>query len=163
MNKFIHWLKKEIITLIPAVIYFAICFNFFHFAQGLMMPPENIHYTSYLGATIGALLAGKIIMIADCLPFFNAFPHKPIIYNITWKFCIYGFFVLLVQMLDYITKDLYLTKNWSIAFSNLVTNIGQPLFWGIQAFVLMFFLFLIIFTEIMRVVGQEKMRKIFFG
>ncbi|MDR3476984.1 MAG: hypothetical protein P4M14_03000 [Gammaproteobacteria bacterium] len=163
MPKIIHWLKQEIIHLIPIIIYFAICFNLFHFAQSLILPPDSIRFTSYWGATLGAILAGKVILIADSLPFINAFPEKPIVYNITWKFVIYSFFVFLVQVIDNIIRSLYSFKDWSIACAHLKADISQSMFWGIQISVLMFFLGFIVFSELTRVIGKSKIDKIFFG
>lgn len=163
MLKVIQWCKKEMIRLIPAILYFLICFNLFHFAQGLMMQPTDIRFTSYLGATLGALLAGKVIIIVETMPFINAFPNKPIIYNIIWKFVIYSFFVLLVQILDYIVQGLYHTKHWSTTYAHLKMDLAQSLFWGVQISVLMFFLIFIVFSELVRVIGETKMKKIFFG
>jgi len=163
MNKILLWVKNEAKHLLPVIIYFAICFNLFHYAQGLMLRPRHIHFTSYLGATLGAIIAGKVVLITDYLPFINAFPNKPIVYNITWKFCIYGIVVILVQILDYISKSAYYSGSFLTAYMELKFDLNQSVFWGIQIFVLMFFLFYIIFSELMRVVGQGKAKKIFFG
>ncbi len=163
MTKIFQWCKTEIAHLIPAIIYFAICFNLFHFAQTLLMQPQDIQYTGYVGATLGAILAGKVILIAENIPFFNAFPNKPILYNITWKFFIYSIFVLLVQIIDHVLKQLYHTGNCYTACIRLLADLSQKEFWGIQMFVLMFFLVFIVFTELARVIGQSKMKEIFFG
>ena len=163
MLKLIKWVKKEVIHLLPAIIYFAVCFNIFHFSQGLMLGPNDTRFTSYLGANLGAIIAAKVILIADCLPFINAFPNKPIIYNITWKFFIYSFFVIFVQAIDSVAQHWYASKQWSVAYNALQADIDHPLFWGVQILVLLFFLIYIVFTEFTRAVGEPKTRKIFFG
>ncbi|MDR3492395.1 MAG: hypothetical protein P4M12_10210 [Gammaproteobacteria bacterium] len=161
--KVIRWLKKEIIHLLPAILYFAICFNLLHFAQILMMQPQDIQFTSYMGATLGAIIAAKVILIAEYLPFINAFPNKPLLYNISWKFFIYSFFVLLVQITDYIAQKFYHTDSWALAYSTLKADVSQSRFWGIQINILMIFLFYIIFTDLVRVIGDSKIKNIFFG
>ena len=104
--RIMRYVKDEIIHLLPAIIYFAVSFNLFHFAQGLLMRPGDIRYTSYLGATLGAILAGKVIFIAESMPFINLFPDKPIFYNISWKFLVYSIFVLLVQVMDNVIQTI---------------------------------------------------------
>lgn len=163
MLKFVRWFREEIIMLIPAIIYFAICFNLFHFALGLMLQPQDVRFTSYLGATLGAILAGKVILVAESLPFINAFPRKPILYNILWKFSIYSFFVFFVQILDHTVKKIYHTGSWSIAYTSIKADVSHSLFWGIQITVLMFFLIFIVFSELVRVVGKQRIKEIFFG
>jgi hypothetical protein len=163
MQKTIQWLKKEVIYLFPIIIYFMIVFNLTHFSQSLMLRPDDVQFTSYLGATLGAILAAKVIVIVDALPFMNAFVHQPLIYNITWKFFIYSFFVLLVQIMDYTLRHFYLTHHWNLTYLYLKTDLSLPLFWGVQIAVLMYFLIFIIFSELTRVIGASTIKQIFFG
>lgn len=163
MLRIAHWLKKELIEVLPAVLYFLIMFNLFHFAQGLMLQPQDIRFTSYLGATLGALLAGKVILVADSLPIMTIFPKKGILYSILWKFLIYSFFVLLVQILDHAVQQLYHSASWQLIYTHLKTMLSQPLFWGVQIFVLVFFLIFIVFVELIRAIGYEKSKSIFLG
>lgn len=163
MTRIVHWCKEEITRIVPAIIYFAICFNLFHYAQGLMLRPGDVRFTSYLGATLGAILAGKVIIIVESMPFINAFPSRPIICNILWKFFIYSIFVLLVQILDHLVQRLYHSGSFTNAYVHLKIALSLPMFWGIQIIVLMFFLIFIIFSELIRVLGRARMQKIFLG
>lgn len=163
MPRIFKWMEREAIHLLPAILYFEITFILVHFSQSLILQPGDIRFTSYTGAIIGGILAGKIILLAESLPFINAFPNKPILYNIVWKFWIYSFFVLLVQAIDHFTHQLYHTGHWSIALFHVQKDFARPLFWGVQITVLMLFLFFIVFNEIKERVGTSQMRKIFFG
>lgn len=163
MSGIVRWCKKEMVRLLPAIIYFEVMFNLLHFTQGLMLQPGDVRFTSYTGAIIGGILAGKVILIVDALPFINLFPNKPIIYNITWKFFIYSMAVLLVQILDYLSHQLYHTRNWSESFTNLLADLSHSLFWGVQIQVMFFFLIFIVFSELWGVIGAARMKKIFFG
>ncbi|MHB1949495.1 MAG: hypothetical protein ACYCQI_15460 [Gammaproteobacteria bacterium] len=163
MSGFVRWCKKEMTHLLPAIIYFEIMFNLLHFTQGLMLQPGDVRFTSYTGAIIGGILAGKVILIVDALPFINRFPNQPIIYNITWKFFIYNMVVLLVQILDYFSHQLYHTGSWSTSYANLLIDLSRSLFWGVQIQVMFFFLLFIVFSELWGVIGGDRMKKIFFG
>ena len=163
MSKIIRWLKKEIQELFPVILYFLISFNLVHFAQTLIRTEGYVRFTSYTGATIAALVAGKIILVTESLPFINAFPRKPLIWNTIWRFMIYSIIVVLVQFLDAFIREWIRTGEFAFA-RNLVTNYAcHPPFWGVQIYELSFFLIYIVFSEFIKAIGGERTRKIFFG
>jgi hypothetical protein len=54
------------------------------------------------GATVGALLVAKVVLIADNLPVINRFPEKPLLYNVAWKTTIYVLAALVVHYLEHL-------------------------------------------------------------
>jgi hypothetical protein len=163
MPKLFKWLETEAERTIPAIIYFAITFTLVHLSQVLSRPPGDTPYTGYLGALIGALIAGKIIIIAESLPFINAFSRKPLVYNIFWKFSIYGFFALLVQIVDFLTKSTIRLGDFNLALHHTWHAFLSPLCWSIQIWVLMLFFIFVVFSDLERVIGRHKMLRILFG
>lgn len=155
--------KKEAITLAPAIVYFLICFSILHVAQILLLPVTALHTSTYLSVVIGAILAGKVIFIAEHISLVNSFAQKPLVYNIAWKFIIYSFFVLLLQVIERTLHKFYATHNWTISYDEVIQNISHPVFWGVQILVLLIFLIFTIFHELMRVIGRKQMLRIFFG
>ena len=130
MNRIFKFIVEETIKVIPAIIFFAISFNLINFTQRLMHKPSTSAGSSYLTATIGALIVGKFILIVNQLPFINAFPKKPLLYNIVWKFTIYGSFALLFRIaekfLDLVFK--YDRPHIACLFCILRTLYRHPLF-----------------------------------
>lgn len=163
MPGLMRWVKDETYSIIPSLLFFGILFNLLHFSAVLMMSSGRITYTSYFGATIGAILAAKTIIIVRNLPYINLFPEKPLIYNISWKFFIYGIFVLLVQMLDIWLRGLHQTKSTTLASHLLLRNLTHPHFWGVQIWVYLLFLVYITLSELGRVLGRRYLRTLFFG
>lgn len=163
MLKIIHWLEHEILSLTPVIIYFLVCFSLLHFAQSLLMQPGDVHYTNYVGAMIGAILAGKVIFIAQKIPFINSFASRPLIYNVSWKFFVYSVFVLLFQIVEHFMHKFYATDSLSTSYKYLVLDLDHARFWGLQILVLMIFFIFTVFSELLHVIGRKQMRKIFFG
>ena len=163
MPRILRWAEHEAISVVPALIYFLLSFNILHFSSVLMLGPGRIEFTSYLGATIGAVFAAKIIIIVRTLPFINLFPHKPMIYNISWKFLVYSFFVLLVQILDFLIRKIHYSKSLTIAFQQLSHELLMSRFWGVQIWVMFLFLIYVVVSEFNRVVGPLALRKMMFG
>src|SRR5580700_7184157 len=132
MPRILRWAEHEAVSVVPALIYFLLSFNILHFSSVLLLGANEVHYTSYLGATIGAFVAAKIIIIVRSLPYVNLFPHKPMIYNISWKFFVYSFFVLLVQLLDHFFHRLHHYKSLTTALQKIGEDLVVPRFWGVQ-------------------------------
>ncbi|MBV8314915.1 MAG: hypothetical protein JOZ53_08265 [Planctomycetaceae bacterium] len=63
------------------VIFFFVAFNLISLTEAIMLKENGVRYTSLLGATIGALVAGKVLLAVDLLPFVNRSRGEPLIYN----------------------------------------------------------------------------------
>ena len=164
MARFRVWLKHEIMSVIPAVIYFAICFNLVLFTDSLLLRYHDIpdQYT-YFTATIGALVAGKIIILVNTLPFLNLFPTKPLIWNILWKFSIYAVVIFLVRVLDLLIRGRVHFHYWSQGWLNVSNALQSPRFWSIQLWLFFLFYLFIFYNELVDKIGRDKVRKILFG
>jgi len=163
MPRILRWAKQEAISVVPAFIFFELSFNILHFSSVLMLGPDHVRYTSYFGATLGALVAAKIVIIVRTLPYINLFPHKPMIYNISWKFLVYSFFVLFVQLLDHFLQSLHHHHGFSQALQQLAQMLTFAHFWGVQIWILFLFLIYITASEFNRVLGPLALRRMMLG
>ncbi len=163
MPRMLRWMKKEAVSVVPGLIYFLLAFNILHYSSVLMMGPEQVRYTSYLGATIGAIVAAKVILIVRNLPYINLFPKKPMIYNILWKFLIYSVVVILVQMLDFMAHQIHQHHGLELDFQGMIQELMKPHFWGVQIWVLFLFLIYVTVSEFNLVLGPLALRKMMFG
>jgi hypothetical protein len=65
-----------------------------------MLERYDIQVSTFVGATIGALVAAKVVVLADMLPFINRFPNWSLIYNIAWKSSVYFVAAFVVRYLE---------------------------------------------------------------
>src|SRR5580692_3757936 len=100
MSKFVKGVKHLVYELIPPVTFFFLTFQLLAFTRALMLKQYGIEAMAFMEATIGALVAAKVVLLADLLPFINRFPGRPLIYNIAWKTLIYFVAALLVRYLE---------------------------------------------------------------
>src|SRR5262245_6296809 len=89
MKGFWHWLKHEFHAVLPPTIFFLIAFHIVVLNRRLMLREYGLPLASITGATVAALLIGKVVLITDKFPFINRFPDKPLMYNVAWKTVIY--------------------------------------------------------------------------
>ena len=115
------------------------------------------------GATVAALVVGKVVLIADALPFVNRFPAKPLMYNVAWKTLIYIVAALVVHYLEHLIPVWWRMRDLAEANRQLGQEIVWPHFWAIQLWLLVLFFVYCAIRELVRAVGPREVRRMFFG
>lgn len=156
-------LKREISGAIPTVLFFFVVFQLLAFSRALVLKGYDIQVSSFVNATIAALIVGKVVLIADLLPIINRFPNRPIVYNITWKTFIYMVAALLVRYAEHLISFIREYKDLAVANSHLLDEVVWPHFWYVQLWLLICFFIYNTLRELGRVIGQDQIRSIFFG
>lgn len=128
-----------------------------------MLEEYGIPASTFVAASIGALLVAKAVLIVDLLPFVNRFPDKPLIYNVSWKTAIYMVAALLVRYIEHMVPFVLKHGSLTLATRHLIDEIVWPRFWAVQIWLLVLFLMYAAIRELIRVIGRERVREIFFG
>jgi hypothetical protein len=163
MRKIFTRTKREILGVIPTVVFFFIVFQLLALTRSLILEGYGIRVSTFLKATIGALIVGKAVLLADLLPIINRFPNKPLIYNVTWKTSIYMIAALLVRYIERLIPFIFEYKNFTVANSHLLDEVIWPHFWLVQLWLLVCFFMYCTVREFTRILGQEKVRAMFLG
>lgn len=163
MNKIILRLKHEILGAIPAVVFFFIVFQLLALTRVLILKRYDIEVTTFLNATIAALIVGKVVLMVDLLPFINRFPNKPLIYNTVWKTFIYMIAAVIFLYIERFIPFILEYKNLAIANSHFFNEVVWPHFWLVQLWLMVCFLMYCAIREIGRSLGHEQLRAMFFG
>ena len=163
MSKFGQGVKHLIHELIPPVTFFFVAFQLLALTRALMLRQYGIEATTFVEATIGALVVAKVVLLADLLPFINRFPGRPLIYNITWKTLIYLLAALAVRYLEafihfYRQQGLILG-----ATRHMLDEIVWPHFWAIQIWLTVLLMLYCTMDELGRALGRNRVRELFLG
>lgn len=161
MNRVVDTLKHEFRQMIPVTLFFFLTFQLLALTQVLMLRQYGISTSTFLTAAVGALVVGKVVLIADHLPFVNRFPHKPLIYNVVWKTAIYFTASLLVRYGEHIV-EFWENGSFVTAHRALMANIVWPHFWAVQLWLLVLLLTYCTGREIIRALGQERVLRLLF-
>jgi hypothetical protein len=116
-----------------------------------------------MSIAIGALLLGKAVLIADMMPLINRYPSHPLIYNVAWKTLIY---MVLATFLHYLERLIEFSRHaGGIIAGNkaLLAETVWPRFWAIEIILFVLILMYCTMHELVRVIGKEKVKRIFFG
>lgn len=163
MSKFVHGVKHLIKELIPPATFFFVAFQLLAFTRALMLKQYGIEVTTFLEATIGALVAAKVVLVAELLPFINRFPGRPLIYNIAWKTPIYFAVAFGVRYLEELFHYYRQHGELTAANRHLLDEVNWPHFWAIQIWLMVLLLIYCTMSELVRALGRDRMRELFFG
>jgi len=145
------------------MIFFFVALHIVAFIHVLMLKKTGIAPSSSVSIGVAALILGKAVLIADMLPMINRFPNKPLIYNIAWKTVIY---LLISAVIHYLERlvDFWRQAGGLVAGNQkLLAEIIWPHFWAIQIILLVLIVMYCTMHELVRVIGREKVLRIFFG
>jgi hypothetical protein len=163
MTKLSTKLKDEFFALLPPTIFFFVALHIVAFVRVLMLKGTGVSPLTSISVAVAALILGKAVLIADMLPMINRFPNKPLIYNVAWKTVIYLLVATLIHYLERLI-DFWRQAGGLVAGNEkLVAEIVWPHFWAIQIILLVLILMYCTMHELVRVIGREKVLRIFFG
>ena len=128
-----------------------------------MLEGTGIAPSSSVSIAVAALILGKAVLIADMLPFINRFPHKPLIYNVAWKTVIYLLLSLVIHYLERLIDFWRQAGGFVAGNQKLLAEIVWPHFWAIQIILFVLIVAYCTMHELVRVIGKEKVLRIFFG
>ena len=109
------------------------------------------------------MILGKAVLIADSLPFINRYPDKPLVYNIAWKTTIYALVAMLIHYLERFVHFWREAGGFIAGNDKLLAEIVWPHFLAIQILLVVLILMYCTMRELIRVIGGDKVRRMFFG
>jgi hypothetical protein len=154
--------RRELRELIPVTVFFVASFQLLALTQALMLEQYGIRATTFVAATIGALVVAKVVVLADHLPLVNRFPNKPLMYNVVWKTAIYLAASLAVRYAEHVIHFWRQTGDFATANRRLIDEVVWPHFWGVQLWLLILLFVYCSLRELVRALGRERIMQMFF-
>lgn len=163
MGKLKEKIKDELYEVLPPTIFFFIAFHIVALFRSLMLRQYGVRMSALAGATMAALLVGKVVLLTDKLPYVNRFPEKPLIYNVVWKTIIYVLAALIVHALEHLIPLWWRTGSLTTASQRLINEVVWPHFWAIQLWLIVLLFIYCALREFVRAIGADQASKMFFG
>jgi len=162
MSTFGQKVKHELEELIPVTVFFFAAFQLLALTDALILKQYGISISIFVTATIGALVAAKVVVITDHFALVNRFPEKPLIYNIVWKTLIYFAGWLLIRYAEHLIHFWRATGNIAETNRRIFSEIVWPHFWAVQLWMLILLLGFCAFRELVRALGRARITALFF-
>ena len=156
-------LKEEFFKILPPTIFFFVALHIVMFVRILILKGTGVAPSSSISIAVAALILGKAVLIADMVPMINRFPNKPLIYNVAWKTLIYWLMATLIHYVEHLIDFWRQTGSFVAGNRKLFAEIIWPHFWAIQIVLFVLIAMYCMMHELVRVIGKEKVMKIFFG
>lgn len=156
MGKVFVFVKKEMREVIPPTLFFFVAFHILAVTRALMLREQGVEVATMAGATVAALVVGKVLLVADHLPFIDRFPERPLVYNIVWKTLVYLLASIVVRLVEHLVQMWPEGEGLSGAFHHLLEEVSWPRFLAVQIWL---FVLLLVYTasrELIRAVGRER-------
>lgn len=163
MSKLTEKIKEEIAAVIPPTLFFFIALHIVVFIRLLMLEQTGLTLGTTASVSLAALILGKAVVIADLLPFINRYPRKPLAYNVAWKTTVYTLIAMLFHYLERLIDFWRDVGSLTAANEKLLGQIVWPHFWAIQILLLVLVLMYCTMRELVRVIGRDKVIRMFFG
>lgn len=154
---------RELRTALPPTLFFLAAFNVLATTVAMIAQGEAAAIGSHAAVSVGALIAGKAVLVADRLPFFNRYPHKPLVWNVVWKAALYVAVTMLLRLAERLISAALAPGGFAEAFSGEVAHFDWPRFWAVQMWLAILFLTYSAFREAVGVIGRERALAIFLA
>ena len=163
MSKVTAKIKEEILAVLPPTIFFFVALHIVALVRMLMNKGTNLPVTTSISVAVAALILGKAVLIADMLPVINRYPDKPLIYNVGWKTMIYLVVSAVIHYLERLFDFWRQAGGFIAGNEKLLAEIVWPHFWAVQIILFVLILMYCTTRELVRVIGKDKVLRIFFG
>jgi hypothetical protein len=163
MHKILDKIKEEFFAILPPTIFFFVALHILTIIRVLIARGSHFEPLSTASIAIASLVLGKAVLIADMLPPINRYPNKPLAYNVAWKTAIYLLMATFIHYLERLIDFSRQAGGLAAGNAKLLADIVWPHFWAEE--IILFLLILVYCTarELVRVIGKEKMQRLFFG
>ena len=163
MKKILWHIGRVIRELLPAFIFFFAVFQMLSASRALVLKEYGIEVPASAIATIGALIMAKVLFLMDKLPFLNLYPRKPLFLNVVVKTIAFSIAACLFFIIEQWVRYGIKANNAGIGWNMLTTEMNWPPFWLRQAWLTLFISFYCSAIELIRAIGKDKAKEIFFG
>jgi hypothetical protein len=153
---------KEIREALPATIFFLCLFHMIALTKAVALDDYSITTLRAAGATVGALLVAKAILVVEALPLATLFSGRRVV-QVLWKTLLYGMVALLFRVVEEIIP--LASKHGGVvpAAKAMSREVSWPLFGILALWILGGLLLYCLASELVRAMGPDRAKEILFS
>ena len=154
----------EFRMVLPPTLFFLVGFNLILFTKRLILAEHMIQFTGAFIATMAALVVGKVVLVADKLPYLRRFDNAPLVRPILFKAVVYAVLVFAVRLLESFVH--YVIDDGAVGggafLEHWLAKFSWNQFIATQLWIFVLFLIYVTASELNTLVGDGELFKIFF-
>ena len=148
---------------IPPTIFFFIGFNFIVFTTNLLLADYAVAVSSFMLATVAALVVGKAVLVANAMPYLRRYDRAPLIEPILYKTAFYWVVVFFARLLERFVHFSLEGNPTGDFIPYLITTFSWHRFSAISLWILVLFLIYVTASEFSHLFGPGELRRLFFA
>lgn len=153
---------KEIREALPATIFFLFLFHMIALTKAVSLNDYSLTTLRAVGATVGALIVAKAILVVEALPMSRLFSGRLAVQAL-WKTLLYSIVVLLFKVLEEAISLASTHGGLMPAAKAIYREVSWPLFVVLALWIVGGLLLYCLAAELVRAVGPGRVKEIFFG
>lgn len=153
---------KEIREALPAIIFFLCLFHMIGLTKAVSLNEYSITALRAVGATIGALIVAKAILVVEALPIPRFFSGRLAV-QVLWKTLLYSTVVLLFRVVEEIIPLASKHGGLAPAAKAMYNEVSWPLFGVIALWIIGGLLIYSLASELVRDMGPDRFKEVLFG
>ena len=155
-------LMHEAREALPPTIFFFVGFNFIVLTTNLLVAQYLVAVSNFMLATLGALVVGKAVLVANKISLLRRFDRAPLIQPILYKTAFYWAVVFLARLLERFVHFILEGNAPVDFFPYLITTFSWHRFSAISLWILVLFLIYVTASEFSHLFGQREMWRLLF-
>jgi hypothetical protein len=156
-------LLREAREAVAPTLFFFVGFNLIVLTTNLLVAQYSVAVSNFMLATIGALVVGKAVLVANNVPVIRRFDRAPLIWPILFKTWAYWIVVILMRLVERFVDFAVIGGNPPGGFpSYLIFAFSWHRFIAISLWILALFLIHVAATEFSQLFGPGEIPRLLF-
>lgn len=162
MNKIGAVVVREIREALPATVFFLVLLHLIALTRAVALEDYSAAALRAAGATVGALIVAKAVLVVDALPLARLFSGR-LLGQILWKALLYGLVVLLFKVAEEAIPLVARHGDVAQAARAMYREVSWPLFWILALWIGGGLLLYCLAAELTRALGPDRVRGVLVG
>jgi hypothetical protein len=157
------FVKREFDDIWPPTLFFIIGFNFILLTTNLILINYGEEFTTYLVATVGALVVGKVVPVVNATSLIRRYDRAPLIQPILFKTVFYWVAVFIARLIEHWVKYIFSEDyKFGMFVPHEIAAFSWSRFIAIQLWIFVLFLVYMTAHEFNRLFGYGELARILF-
>lgn len=163
MNRIGKVVAREIREGCPAMIFFLVLFHMIALTKAVSLNDYSVTALRAAGATVGALIVAKAILLVEALPIARLFSGRRLVVQILWKTLLYSMVALVFRVVEEIISSASRHGGVVPTAKAMYREVSWPLFGVLTLWIVGGLLLYCLASELVRAIGVGRVEEILFG
>jgi hypothetical protein len=155
--------RHEALEALPPTLFFFVGFNIIVLTTNLLVTEYQVAVSNFMLATMGALVVGKAVLLANNMAAIRRYDRAPLIRPILFKTAVYWILVFFARLLERFVHFALLEGDHPGGFlTYLVSTFSWPRFLAISIWVFVLFLIYVTVSEFTHLFGGAEIWRLLF-